>query len=713
MLKKPFLSIFAVLVLGLSGTCKLYAQARIDEQEAIGIITSRLMDSQAQLKIKIATIDTIFSTMMPDGSWSDVEYADATMAKWKPMVHLERLKLMAIAYRTVGQKYHGHEQLKSKLLAGIDYFLKVNPTSKNWWFRDIGAPQQMMGILLFLKGKIPQDQLLQYSTYLKDATGNAAHRGKNRSWVSEITIYKGCIEQNYQLILTGFQSLASTIYIAKKQGDEGIKIDNSFHQHHEQLYNGGYGLSLAEDYITYISLAKDTPFDIVFTENKKKLIFDLLLQGHQLLGYRNSMDFGSMGRNVTRPNQTHNISTDLIERVSKIDPVHKIDYLQWAKHLKGEAFSSNFIGNKFFWKSDLMVQHGSNYYVSAKIISKRTLGTEALNSENIKGYYLPLGATNIKTSGLEYENIFPVWDWTRVPGTTAVHNQKSTILSGYLYGNNQFGGGLSNGKDGITAFSASYANVAYKKAYFFIDGVMICLGSGISSNRSDEVLTAVNQCASIGQVTTNLGLLKQPINRRDNVKWVYHDNVGYQFLGTNKVNVNQKIQSGSWNDINAAESKAILHKKVFNLSVSHGNTPNNGSYQYLVAPDHSLISFKKYISQNPYQIVRNDTIAQAVKNQKTQQYHVVYYEKASVDFGDGLVMNTEGEALVNIKKIGNEYIIAVADPIYKQQEIKLTINKKLKGLGAIISGDHTTITVNMPTADLTGSTVINNYQILP
>ena len=61
-----------------------------------------------------------------------------------------------------------------------------------------------------------------------------------------------------------------------------------------------------------------------------------------------------------------------------------------------------------------------------------------LNNENLKGYNLPLGATNILTSGKEYEGIFPVWNWNKIPGTTAVQHQDSTRLEGYLFGNSNY-----------------------------------------------------------------------------------------------------------------------------------------------------------------------------------------------------------------------------------------------------------------------------------
>src|SRR5690606_23137259 len=119
----------------------------------------------------------------------------------------------------------------------------------------------------------------------------------------------------------------------------------------------------------------------------------------------------------------------------------------------------------------------------------------------LKGYNLPLGATNILTSGEEYKNIFPIWDWTRVPGTTAVMNQSAAVLPWYLFGNNEFAGGVSNGQVGAIAYEHSYNGVRAKKAYFFADGAMLCLGAGINAIRTQQVATSVNQCYLEGDIT--------------------------------------------------------------------------------------------------------------------------------------------------------------------------------------------------------------------
>lgn len=149
--------------------------------------------------------------------------------------------------------------------------------------------------LILLKGKISDKKLLHYSSYLQDLTGNKGHKGKNRTWVSAVTIHKGCIENNIELIRIGIKSIASTIKIVPEQGDEGIKVDGSFHQHRPQLYSGGYGLSYVDDIAYYLQLVKGTAFESYFTQEKKDIFINLLMGGHRLLGYRETFDFGAIG----------------------------------------------------------------------------------------------------------------------------------------------------------------------------------------------------------------------------------------------------------------------------------------------------------------------------------------------------------------------------------------------------------------------------------
>lgn len=668
-------------------------------QQEIDTLSSRLIKGYLTREINLDVIAKDIESMQPDGSWADVDYTNVTLY-FPAGKHLERLVSMAIAYRKAGLKYSGLEELYEKILAGIDYFFTKKPSSTNWWYIDIGAPQEYMIVLLLLKSKMDKKTLLHYSSYLEDRTSNPEHGGKNRTWVSAITIHKGCIEDNYNLIEIGFKSIASTIVIEHVQGVEGIKPDYSFHQHRPQLYSGGYGMGTMSDLSQYIMLAHGLSFEKLFTMEKIKILSKVLLEGHQLLGYRRTFDFGAIGRNIGRPNSGKNISPQILRQMQIIDPVNANAYQKWEEHINGAPFAV--MGNKYFWKSDIMTHHGANYYMSAKIISTRTNGTEMLNGENLKGYYLPLGSTNILTTGNEYKNIFAVWDWTRVPGTTSVRNQSSALLRWYFFGSNTFAGGVSNSKNGVIAYEHSYNGVQAKKSYFFIGDAMLCMGSGITACKTQEVITSVNQCIHQGDITFSqsdiVGKLTKTKCTLDDVNWVYHDNVGYLFPKGGKLTIQQMKQSGSWREISESQIDELVEHDVFSLWISHGRTPVDDSYAYIVMPDKPLSYFESGSINHGFEIIKNTAAIQAVKNSIYNSYAIIFYESGTVDMGDGLTVTSDAKGMVYIEKTPESYNISVSDPVYSQKAINITLNNK-------------TIHLDFPQGDYQGSTATYSYKL--
>ena len=652
--------------------CCSWAEAKdgqVNAQKEVDEMTRRLVASHLEAKVDENMIAEYTSALRSDGSFPDLDYVTVHEGAFYPVgAHLKRLKAMAIAYRKPGNKYYNSGRLLRQIVAGIDYWYKVRPKSKNWWFGDIGAPQDYMVPLILLKGKISEKKLLHYSSYLRDLTGNKGHKGKKRTWVSAVTIHKGCVENNIELIRIGFESIASTIKIVPVQGDEGIKVDGSIHQHRPQLYSGGYGLSYADDIAYYLQLVKGTAFESYFTQEKKDIFINLLMGGHRWLGYRGTFDFGAVGRNISRPEGLSNISPATLEYMEQNDPARAADYSAWKKHLSGAPFPAP--GNKYFWKSDIMVQHGAGYYLSAKVISTRTNGTEMLNNENLKGYNLPLGATNILTSGKEYEGIFPVWNWNKIPGTTAVQHPDSARLEKYLFGENRFGGGVSNGKNGVIAYEHDYKGVKAKKAYFFMNDVLLCLGADIVSDAPEEVATTVNQCYFKGEMVVGkeggtASVYKGNASAK-NPAWVYYDKVGYLFP--------------SGGDITVGSSKV-----------------KEGQYAYMVVPDRSLEEFRTFAATQDYKIIRNGAAAQAVR--LNRQYAVVFYRPGMVDLGEGLTLAADRQVIVYLEQKGNGYDIWVADPLYNQRKVCLSLNGR-------------EVQIDFPEGELTGSTAFTHIATL-
>ena len=455
-------------------------------------------------------------------------------------------------------------------------------------------------------------------------------------------------------------------------------------------------MSLMSDLAEYITLANKTSFIKFFTPDNIKLVSDVFLKGTQMFGYREAYDFGTIGRGICRPNCLSNMSTYTLDLMKEVDPIHAEDYEAWKKHINGAAFPVP--GNTHFWKSNIMTHHGADYYMSAKVISVRTNGTEMLNGQNLKGYYLPLGATNIMTTGHEYDDVFVAWDWTRVPGTTAVANQSTAELRWYLFGSNQFGGGVSNAHNGVMAYEHAYQGVGARKAYFFMGDAMVCMGSGIKAARTQEVRTSVNQCLANGEVT--YGLSGHTYRLMDNlsdkkIDWAYHDNVGYIFPQNGSVTLRKAKQTGTWRELEVTASEQPVTKEVFSLWISHGTTPQNEDYCYIIMPDKPLSYFTDKKFENEIKIIANTEQIQAIANENKRQYAVVFYEPGEIRFSDDLVVAVNKKVLLYIEKKDGQYEIAVADPLYKEESVQLSLN-----------GEQMDIT--FPSGDYSGSSVIKH-----
>lgn len=652
-------------------------------------------------------------TMQSDGSWGDIDYVTVKLGL-DGMKHLERLVSMSISYKDPNSAYYKSKELLQKTILGIDFFFKKRPASTNWWYVDIGIPQKYMIVLLLLKDEIGKEKLMHYSSYLKDRTDNPKHRGKNRTWVSSITIHKGCIENDYKLVEKGFQSIASTIKIESVQGIEGIKIDNSIHQHRPQLYSGGYGMGFMTDLIFYIDLARDLSFSGLFTPEKMKIITETMLQGQLLFGYRESYDFGTVGRNISRKDNVSNILPMYLDMIMKNDKDNVPVYQQWKDHLAGGAFPIT--GNKYFWKSDIMTHHGENYYMSAKVISTRTNGTEMLNGENTKGYNLPLGATNIMVTGNEYKNIFPLWDWSRVPGTTSLLNQSASELRWYFFGSNKFAGGVSDNKNGFIAFDHAYNGIEAKKAYFFMGDAMLCLGNGISACETQRVVTSIDQSYTNGDIYLKIDGQQQLFNSQsitsENVDWVHHNNISYIFPQKGKLTIQNTVQKGSWHSINESGSTEEESAKVFSLWFDHGHEPQNDTYCYVVMPDNQLGTASRNNMEHGFKIIENTGTVQAVENTKQKLYAVVFYEPATVKLSENLTVSSDKRVLLLIDYTSPQtYNVSVSDPVYSQESVNISFSKKLFGDNAAVNKNGTDVRFYFPEGDYQGSTVTKTYQI--
>lgn len=683
------------------------------QQEQINTLAARIRGSYTQEPLSTPEITNLYNTIQPDGSWANLTYVNN--GSWP--THAENLYKMALAYNKPGNLYYKDAAIRDKIASGLSFLNRVRPAySNNWYQVEIGAPLFYAKALLMIKDEANADSVALYSSYLSDRTDNTGYQGMNRAWVSAIAMHKGCLENKYGLISKAYNSMASCLMIST--GEEGPRIDGSFHQHHRQIQSGSYGKGFLDYFADYVKFSKGLDFESNFTTDKKALLTNLFLEGLRLLSYKKNVDFGTVGREVSRNlSMSMLISPAMLDTMALIDTVNAALYQNWRDHMNlGTPLLDTSI--KYFWKSSMLTTRYPGFYLSAKVLSNRGDGTERLNNENLKGYNLPMGATNIMQSGSEYRGIFPIWRWCRIPGTTTELSEDSARMpEGYVVGTNDFAGGLSQYDGGIIAYEHDYKGVQAKKAYVMINNQMICLGAGIYGTRPNEVVTSLDQAFSNGTVSYSSGSGAQTFTAdsvtANTFKWIHHNKIGYiipQGQGA-LMTVMNKVQYGNWADIRVGNKDSVISDTVFSAYIRHSANPSNRHYCYVVAPNVPLASMDSlYNDTATYKFPRNEADIQAVKiaGQYTR-YAVVFYEPGSINMGDGLTITSSQKAIVFIKEYPSNYRISVADPIYSQGTITLKLNKQLTGAGTSYANGVTTITITMPTGENTGSTVTGFY----
>jgi chondroitin AC lyase len=459
---------------------------------------------------------------------------------------------------------------------------------------------------------------------------------------------------------------------------------------------------------------------------------DYVLEGYQWFCHKPAFDYGSVGRELTRPGALSTASMlIIIDRLRAMNAPRSSELNKCYDFADGRAgFQSP--GNRHFWKADIMVHHGGNFYLSARIPSARIIGTEKVSQENLKRKYLAWGSTNILVDGREYWNVFPAWDWSRIPGVTTAKDDVikedpyangstvNTTRSADLVSSSDFAGGVSDGVYGLAAYDYSWDGIRGRKAYFFSPEAMYCFGAGITASKNTPVITNVDQCNSRGTATISTNGKKSVIggdaSTFTDLSWAHHNRVGYLFPAGGEVTVQNMDQTGSWSDISASQSATPVTQKIFSLWIDHGKTPADARYEYIVVPDRDLAQFEKWTHANPLRLITNSADFQSIHDKSSGLYGIAFYRPGTTILDAGLAVTVSRACLLLIQGINKEggYKITVSDPTTKAQNLIIRISKRLTGPGANVNPDESTsISVTLPSGEYAGKSVKMDFSTVP
>lgn len=633
------------------------------------------------------TILSQLSTQQTNGSWSDIDYASQAETSWQPLSHLKRIKSFALGFTTSGNQYYANQALLNHIINGLNYWSVHKPRSTNWFQNEIASPTTIGEILVLLNyGKVNLPKNLQDSLLLIMNQGDVIRAiGANKLDIATHMMYRACITNDQDLMSNAVEEAFKPIVLTNR---EGLQLDYSYLQHKSQLQIASYGQVFLTGEYKVASWLQGTHFAL--SGDKLKILNNYLINTYLKTIRGRYIDFNTEGRGISRNDILDKKSITEMAGVNTLLALAKSASPEIAEQINAaekritQTHSPSFKikpSHTQFWKGDYTLHIRPNYSFNVRTVSKRTVRTELGNMENLLGKFLPDGSTNIQRTGEEYYNIMPIWEWDKIPGITSRDYQKDqpTTIEWGESGVSSFVGGVSNGIYGTSVYSLDYNMVRAKKAWFYFDQQVVCLGADINSFARENIVTTINQSWQKGKVFAYADEKLSRVKSKksfSNPNWIWHDSIGYYFPNSGALEIRNQKQKGSWSLVNASRSKNEVKGKVFKMWLNHGLDPSNATYAYVVTPGISKqeMSIDK---QKEIKILANTSTMQAVKNEVLDILQIVFYEAGTLT-DQNFTISVDQPCIVLVKNIvAKKPEIHLADPTQKLKELNITIFSKL------------------------------------
>lgn len=683
------------------------------EDSDMDVIRTRMLDD---LQDKEANPSELLLNQCSDGSFSDIEYFTDKKDTWHPIKHLDNILLMQSAAYTPDNPYYQNEELINAINKAINYWvLQEFYCDWNGWWNGLGSGPKIADILLYPNETLDEqviDKLLnklykitcfaegkKYSVKERkiDSTGGNLTDAVSYSLKYAVIKQDGAaIKYLTELMENELRPFPSKKLFHHRYDVEGIKADMSFQQHYEMLYLGGYGEVFSDGMNLFIRYTSQTQFAL--SDDALNFYQDFLLDGMQYAMRARYRDINVSGRGIVRENELIGIYQQVVTGCKVLlntgVKLNRENELKALIETRNGSNDSGAGGHKYFWCSDYQVYNGDNYMASVRSASKRTKNSEALNGENVLGHYLGAGATMYYVNGDEYYNILPLWDWNKIPGTTAVqgflpYGKDNTYVR---MGKTSFVGGVSTGSIGMSCLDYKDNGVKAKKSWFMFDEGVMCLATDISSSKKGDLYTCLNQTSLRGEIEYSISetACKEISTQQSGAfDWIYNNKIAY--ISDNNISLFAGEKTGDWKTISERVDSKTHTDTVLELGISHGNKPKNEKYEYMVLMNTTPEKAKEY-SENPtINVLSNNSNCQAVWNRDTNTLMATFWKAGSILLPDNKKLSVNKGCAIVCEKSDNDYLLYVSDPKQKAKSVVITI-------------DSDQIQIDLPTGMYSGQT---------
>lgn len=629
------------------------------------------MELQQRAPYSYERTERYLNNINNDGSWKDINYKDKKRSGWEPRLHAERILELVIAFKNKKTKHYKSVAVEEAIHKTMSYWFMSNLKCPNWYYNQIGIPRTLGTAFILFKDEMNKEEIDEAIKVMQNSKFGMT--GQNKVWLAANVMMRSVLRENLDTIRIARDIITEEITTG---GREGIKTDWCFHQHGTQQQFGNYGLA----YIYTMSLLSGifSNTSMAFTEEHLNILSSLVNNGYQWIIWNGKMDINALGRQLF-------VSAPIHKALSLAFAVSELDNSKTSmKPFFTNCYSNknNFIGVKHFWQSDYTICRRNRWMSSLKMSSDRVIGVESLNGDNMKGYYMGDGAMYIYKKGDEYLDIFPIWDWRKLPGTTCHSNPESPmplIMNSYYPKNkSKFAGGLSDSKRGISTFQLNRNGLTANKTYIFEDSLIICMGSNITSDSTLSVTTNIEQTWYKGEfkiIGKSVKCSEKYLFSNEEIK-ILHNNIGYVLWSNNDSCIVEKTYSkGYLDDIMQMQKHDLVDGELFTLYIDHGKSPQNASYCYAIIPECNENILKQF-DCSKYHILKNDNEAQILWNSTNDIYWLAVFEPCILELKDDLNLNMPTPGLYKITKDGNLIEIMYSDPTQQLDRLSIKANGK-------------------------------------
>ena len=632
-----------------------------------------------------------------DGSWTDINYEDNLRSRWAPAYHSTRIQAMVKVYYNPQSKLYNSSKLAENIHRAMDFWFKTEPRCLNWWYNQIGVPKMFAPAFLLFWNEMSESEKEGAIKVFDNAKFGMT--GQNRVWLAGIVLVKAILTEDEALLREARDIIASEIIIST---DEGLQPDYSFHQHGAMKQFGNYGLAYINSMVYWARVFAGT--ELKFDEQQIDILHDYMYEGTMRCVWRGYFDPSASERQVFHNSQKGKgfaLGVTAIN-LAVADPKNKDLYIGFAEAnmVNPESRQELLADDRYFYRSEYGVHRTPDWFGSVRMHSNRTAGYEIINGENLKGFFSADGVTITMVDGGEYDNIYPIWDWRYLPGTTVTslseldrENPETAKIRVSAnkedMNSSSFVGGVSNKNNSCMVMELDRDSLFAKKAYFFINDALVCLGNSINPLRKGaKVHTTIEQSLLNGKVSQG---------KSKTGEWIHHDKKGYVVFNETPTSliVTEEKKSGDWRDIAAIYREGTMAEgEVFTAYINHGTDAKNDRYAYAILPVKNAKETEAYAEKPDIRIISNTPKCQAVVSTDGLQLMAVFYEAGKIEFPNNWKFEVKQSCIMMIRfseKDGSiqSYSFSSPDRSHDAIEFKYTAKQHpSQSVGKIVQLDN-------------------------